>query len=245
MNWVEITYTGIYSAIFMTLFGIAEVMYHKMRVPIEITRKFVHMGTGFVCLSFPFFLSTHWSVLFLTLSFVLILVLSMKYRLLKSINAVRRTTRGAFLFPIIIYFMFWIYAIYGQHNFKAVGLEHGEYSRFSMGGTIYYFLPILVLTISDPLAALFGKKWPLGKYSVMGNKKTVIGSTAFFASAFLISILFVMPNVVNLQWGLIICLAVAISSTIVEALCRKGFDNFLIPISVTFCLVTFNQFLIL
>jgi len=245
MNWTEITYTAIYSSIFMTLFVIAEIMYHKMKVPIEITRKFVHMGTGFVCLSFPFFLTTHWSVLFLTLCFVVILLLSMKYRLLKSINDVRRTTRGAFLFPIIIYFMFWIYAIYGQHNFKAVGLENGVYSRFSLGGTIYYFLPILVLTISDPLAALFGKKWSYGKYSIMGNNKTVVGSLAFFISAFVLALLFVIPNCVGWQWGLIICVTIAILSTIVEALSRKGFDNFLIPISVTFCLVLFNQFLIL
>ena len=241
----EIIYTATFSAIFLVLFGVGEFLYHKVSVPIEITRKFVHIGTGIICLSFPFFLESHWSVLFLTVSFVIILVVSKKYNLLKSINAVRRATSGAMLFPVIIYLMFWVYSIYGQHNTTGTHLEHQEFSRFSLGGTIYYFLPILILSISDPVAALFGKKWSRGRYSVWGNRKTLVGSSAFFGSAFLLSVFFVIPNAIDVNCGLIICLSVAAASTLLEAISDKGYDNIFIPFSVAAVLVLFNQYLLL
>ncbi|MEO9531779.1 MAG: hypothetical protein ABJG68_13445 [Crocinitomicaceae bacterium] len=241
----ELIFTGAYSGIFLVLFALGEFLYHKVSVPIEITRKFVHIGTGIICLSFPFFLESHWSVLFLTVSFAVILVLSKKYQLLKSINAVRRATSGAMLFPLVIYLMFWVYSIYGQHNITGQHLEHQEFSRFSLGGTIFYFLPILILSVSDPVAALFGKKWSYGRYSVWGNRKTVVGSSAFFGSAFILSAFFVIPNTINLNCGLLICLCVAAASTALEAISDKGYDNLFIPLSVASVLVIFNQYLLL
>src|SRR3546814_15775711 len=49
-----------------------------------------------------------------------------------------------------------------------------------------YYLPIMVLAISDPLAALSGKKWPWRPYRIAGATKTILGSLVFFMSAFLI-----------------------------------------------------------
>src|SRR5687768_11493323 len=108
MNQSELIHTALYAGGFLILFASGELLYHVFKVPVEITRKYVHILTGFICLSFPFVLNTHWSVLILTVSFVLILVTSIKLNMLKSINAVKRTTRGSFLFPLVIYVTFWI-----------------------------------------------------------------------------------------------------------------------------------------
>ena len=102
MSQQEIIYMAIYAGSFLALFGIAELLYHYAKVYIEITRKVVHIGTGLITLSFPLVLTTHWSVLILTISFVVILVISKKFNLLKSINGIRRSSRGSILYPIII-----------------------------------------------------------------------------------------------------------------------------------------------
>jgi dolichol kinase len=141
--------------------------------------------------------------------------------------------------------MFWVYSIYGQQNMTGTHLHHEEFSRFSLGGTIYYFLPILILSVCDPIAALCGKKWSLGRYSVWGNRKTIVGSTAFFVSAFLLSAFFVIPNTINVNCGLMVCAVVAAVSTLLEAISDKGYDNLFIPLSVAAVLVIFNQYLVL
>jgi len=246
MSQAEILHTGFYALGFIVLFAIGEFLYHVMKVQAELTRKFVHLITGVICLSFPFVLSTHWSVLILTLAFVAILVISLKFNLLKSINAVNRKTRGSFLFPIVIYLTFWIYSIYGEHNMRGSNLYYYDKDgTFSLGGTIYYFLPILLLSVSDPMAALFGKRWPYGKYKILNETKTLIGSSAFFLSAFILSILFIIPNSGSISDAILISLSVALATTLIEAVSQKGFDNLLIPLSAAGILILFKDLLTL
>src|SRR5690606_220772 len=109
-------------------------------------------------------------------------------------NAVKRTTRGSFLFPVVIYVTFWIYSIYGTKNYSGSNLNADDFHGFSLGGTVYYFLPILILSVSDPTAALVGKKYRLWPYKIFSDTKTIIGSFAFFVSALLLSLLFLIPN---------------------------------------------------
>ena len=89
MSERELINMSIYAGCFLALFGIAEILYHKLKVYVEITRKTVHLGTGLITLSFPLFLETHWSVLILTISFVVILSLSKLYNLVKCIYGIR------------------------------------------------------------------------------------------------------------------------------------------------------------
>lgn len=245
MNQAELIHTALYAAGFLILFASAELLYHTFKVPVEITRKYVHIITGIICLSFPFVLNTHWAVLMLTFSFVLILITSLKFKLLPSINAVKRTTRGSFLFPIVIYVTFWIYSIYGQHNLSGTNLAEDEFNRFSLGGTVYYFLPILILSISDPVAALVGKKFRLWPYKIFRDTKTIIGSAAFLVSSFLLSVLFLAPNCISTASALGISAIIALTTTLVEALSQKGFDNLFIPLTTAGMLVIFHNYLIL
>lgn len=205
---------------FLALFALAEVLFYKTKMKAEQTRKLVHSGTGLLTMLFPVFLVSHWQVLFLCSSFLGILLLSQKFDLLRSINGVDRKTHGSILFPIIVYSSF------------LVAEWHQD--------LLMFYLPILILAISDPLAALLGKKFPHGKYVFLGHQKTLVGSSAFFLSAFAISAvaLYSTPIMHSLS-NFSMAFTIATIACVTEALCKNGYDNLTIPVAV---MVTLNLF---
>lgn len=208
----EILNTIILAFSFLALFGIAELLYHFLKVKVELTRKLVHVGTGLLTLLFPVMLNDHWAVLFLCASFAVILVLSLRFGLLKSINAIDRESVGSIAYPV---------AVYGCY--LAFDYFHQQY--------IFFYLPILILAISDPVAALFGKTWPIGKYKIGKDNKTLMGSGMFFVSAFLIctlSCLFLVEYG-NISEVLIAASILSLFTTAAEAVSPKGLDNITIP----------------
>ena len=97
---------------------------------------------------------------------------------------------------------------------------------------ILFYLPILILAVCDPLAALAGRRWPLGKYSVKGNQKSFLGSFVFALVAFLICIFFFLNLNLEISKILAYSMIIAITSSGAEALSNKGFDNLSIPATV-------------
>jgi phytol kinase len=202
----------ILSGAFLILFGTAEVLYHYFKVKVELTRKIVHLGTGLLTMLFPIMLNSHWWVLMLCSSFAVILIISLKYNLLKSVNAIERESVGSIAFPVSVYGCYLAFT-YFDHQY------------------VYFYLPILILAICDPIAALTGKRWPRGRYKFNGSNKTLMGSAMFFLSAFILIITLslmghTMTRVVSRGF------AIALVSTISEAVSGKGYDNITIPVSV-------------
>ncbi len=211
----NVVHTLILAGCYLVLFMVAELLYHVFKVKAEITRKFVHAGTGLLALLFPVLLDNHWWVLLLCASFAVILVCSLRFNLLKSINAIDRKSVGSLAYPVAVYGCYLSYSYQG-HQY------------------IYYYLPIMVLAISDPLAALCGKKWPWGPYRIGGATKTAMGSLAFFVSAFLIVLLswrYVYLSSAGTSNVLAFAL-IALLATAAEALSRDGYDNVSIPLTV-------------
>ena len=219
-DWI---YTFILAGAFLALFGVAELLYHFAKVKAELTRKFVHLGTGILTLLFPVLLENHWLVLLLCSSFVVILIVSLKYKLLPSINAIDRFSVGSLAYPVSVYCCYLFFDKEGQ-NFQ------------------YFYVPILILAICDPIAALMGKRWPKGKFSIGKETKTLMGSSMFLASAFIVYIaltasLHPHTSILMLVWrGLI----VASITCIAEAVSGKGTDNLTIPAAALMALYLTN-----
>jgi len=215
----EIIPTLILACCFLALFGVAECLYHFGRVKAEWTRKIVHIGTGLLTLLFPVVLGSHWQVLFLCASFLVILLASLKFGWLPSINAIDRFSYGSILFPIIVYALFLVFQMVDK-------------------GLIVFYLPILILAICDPVAALVGKRFPIGKYQIWGCGKSAAGSMAFLVSALIVTAITVFAFQ-NVPSGMLLILLVPVIATVAEALGVKGMDNFTIPASVasTLCLI--------
>lgn len=215
-------HTILFAGGFLVLFGVAEILYHKLKLKVELTRKFVHICTGLITLFFPIFLGNHWLVLVLCLSFSVILIVSLKFNLLKSINAIDRQSVGSLSYPVAVYGSYLAFN-YFQQNY------------------IYFYLPILILAICDPIAALTGKRWPKGKYKVGNDNKTLMGSSMFFLSAFVVSMLFI-SSAFQMHFALLLSFTIAVISTISEAFSRNGLDNITIPASVLGTLIIFHTF---
>ncbi len=207
---------------FVIIFGLAELLFHLLGVRAEITRKFTHTGAGLLSLAFPLFLRSHYSVLLLCAIFALFLWLSMRFKFMPSINAVDRFTHGSLLFPLVVYLCFYIAA-------KSAML-------------LYFYLPILILAISDPLAALAGKSIPIGPYLLFGHSKTMLGSTVFFTSALACSIITLWQlNGAILSSAFTAALVIATATTLAEAATHKGYDNLLIPATAVMTIFLLRQ----
>ncbi|WP_306640610.1 diacylglycerol/polyprenol kinase family protein [Sanyastnella coralliicola] len=200
------------SGAFLTLFLVGEIMYHRFQVRVELTRKWSHFGTGILSLLFPILLSSHWYVLFLCSSFALLLLTSLRFNFLKSINAIERKSHGSLLYPLAVYLCFFAF----------------EYKEVQYA---YFYIPILTLAISDPLAALVGKRFGKTKYHLWGHEKSYLGSLAFFLSACCIAAIGIAQMNLALTSMIMITLLFALVTTIVEAMSGNGWDNLTIPLS--------------
>lgn len=199
------------SVAFLGLFALAEAMYVRARWKAEWTRKMVHVGTGLLTLFFPVVLQNQWSVLLLCGSFALLLIGSLYYRWLPSINAIDRFSVGSLMYPVAVY---GCYLLFEAH--------HRDYT--------FFYVPVLILAVSDPAAALSGRAWPKGRYSVGKETKTLMGSSVFFVTALLLFTLISRLSGKDLSllllWRGVV---VAAFCTIAEAVSGKGTDNLTIP----------------
>lgn len=203
---------------FLSLFGIAEWIFVARKANAEHTRKFVHIGTGFLSLLFPLLLTSAWSVLFLCSSFAVILLVSLKYNALKSINAIERKSYGSIAYPVAVFgtFMFFLSRTEGHtHNL------------------INFYQPILILAICDPAAALIGKRLPIRKFKVGDGYKSLGGAASFFVIASIISFILLQIFYTGLSSVQVVfsILLFATIGTLAEAFSAKGLDNITIPAS--------------
>lgn len=210
----DLLHTGMLALAFLLLFASAEWLHHRRHVPAEYTRKYVHLSTGVLSMSFPFLLKDHGYVLVLCGSFLLILLLSLRFGSLRSINGVDRETRGSLLFPIIVYGCF---------------LSHRHFGSYA-----FYYLPILVLAFGDPAAAYVGKRWPWGRYRFFGHTKTLSGSGAFLLVATVLGfLLFRFAEGATGAAAALLAFGVGAGTTLAEGVSHKGYDNLTIPVVAT------------
>ncbi len=201
-----------------------ELNYRRMGIKGEITRKFAHFTTTLATIPFPYIFSSHWYVLVLALIFFVVLFATRHGKQLKSIHDIERKSIGSYLLPLSIYCTFLI--------------SNQLHNKF------LYILPMLILAVCDPMAAILGiniKNYN-GRIKLWNRKfeKTWLGSSAFFFTGFIMSIiaLYFHCAVFNLKtfW---LALLIAIAGTLGELFSWRGSDNLTIPLSVVLILVLF------
>jgi phytol kinase len=139
---------------------------------------------------------------------------------LPSIHKTRRVSFGSILFPIPIYFCFLASA--------------------NWNNSVFFYLPVFLLTISDTLAEWGGHKWGAQTISFFNKQKTLAGSLCFAISAFIIcvAVLFYFVSTSTAQL-LGYSFLLMFTTTLAELLTLKGFDNITVPAAALLLLHSF------
>jgi phytol kinase len=177
----------------------------------ELTRKFVHVTVGTFVAFWPFYLS--WRIIAsLSLLFFIVIALSMRYGIFRSIHTVRRTTKGELLFALAIGLL----ALLATNKWV-------------------FMASMLNLALGDGIAALVGiLKGEGNEYKVFGHTKSRAGTIAFLVTSFIISIIYITFS--GAGFSLTTLFVVPIIAALTENLAINGTDNLAIPILVALAL---------
>ena len=215
----QTAYATIFLGIFLLLVVIAQVLYKLLNVSAENSRKFLHVSGGFLGLCLPrFFNSPSWVLVLCSLAFLLLFVTYIQ-NWLPAIHHTKRKSIGSVVYPIPVYLCF---------------LVASEKSNL-----LLFYLPISLLTISDTLAELGGRKWGEQWGTLMYSQKTVAGSLSFALSALVISIAWAMTSNFTPQQVTIMSVTITFIATTTEMVSTRGLDNITVPLSTMACLLLF------
>lgn len=220
-----ITLAVVYFFAIILLLAFNELNYRKLNVAGEVTRKFAHFTATIAVVPFPYIFDSHLYVLVLAIIFFLTLMVTQLAKQLNSIHEIQRKSIGSYLLPLSIYLTFLI--------------------SVRQDDKFLFILPILILGISDPMAAIVGMSMRKNNHKIrifgIKTNKSVFGSATFFLSSLVISLIALYFNRgvfdVKTFW---LALLVTFTGTIAEFVSWRGSDNLSIPLSVAFILLVFR-----
>ena len=179
----------------------------------ELKRKSIHVGFGLVALSFPLIWTESWMVV---AGFSMALIWMAAVRILPCLQRhfgsvlhdCDRKSMGEVYFAVSV-----------------AGLM-----LMTSDSPLLYIIPILILSLADAAAAIFGRLIPSPALSGSLRGKSVAGCTSFFIVAAAICVTTLVACTTLPVWQIAICaLAVATATCLAEATCRRGLDNLMVP----------------
>lgn len=202
----------------LALIGIMVVIRHLAKtagLSPEVQRKLMHVSTGLFALLLPWLFPDRWPVYMLIAVTILVMLVLRLPRFSSGLGAtlhgVDRTSYGDFL----------------------LALSVGLCFLLARDNTLFYILPIAVLTLADAAAALAGTAYGTKRYVVEDGDKSLEGSVVFFVVTLLVAIIcFLFLSKLPPSNIMMLCLMVAGFGTLVEAQSWRGFDNLFLPLGL-------------
>jgi phytol kinase len=190
---------------------IAEYLARTTRMHAELTRKFVHMLVGSFVAFWPFFLTWR-QIELLSLAFFVVILVSVKFTIFKSIHTVPRQAVGEIGFAMVI----------------------GLLALISSSEWIFT-ASMLCLSIGDAMAAIVGLLLGDGnQYKVFGKTKSVAGTTAFLVVTIMVMAVYVMAS--HDSANITTLLIIPILATVTENVAINGTDNVIMPVLIALLL---------
>lgn len=187
------------------LFGSVELVTKHFKINKENSRKVVHIAAGVSAACLPLFM-TFDEVIWLSLLFVPIMLVSKRRNIFSSIHQVKRLTYGEVYFPLAIF----LTALLFPH--KAI-----------------YVYGLLVMALSDGFASVVGQRYGKQKYIIGRSQKSYIGSATFFLISVLVGLCVLAALGANHWQAGLIGTGCALVLTLVEGVLPFGTDNLVLP----------------
>ena len=212
-NWIGILVSFVF--VFGVL-GIAQTLASFTAIPAPITRKFVHIGVShWWVLAIPLFDSVSFAIVG-PVAFIILNAISLKKTLFSSMEMPKEPGKpfnlGTVYFPISLLILVILTFLTPIPTWiGAIG--------------------ILVLGWGDGMAAIAGMTAGKLRFTVFGQRKSVLGSGSMFLFSLLVVLLYSyihLPVSTGQIW--LAALATAAVATVVEAATPLGMDNLTIPL---------------
>ena len=197
---------------------VAQVLYKAFKLKAEHTRKFIHFSVGMIVVLAPVQFEDHWYVLASTAIFLALLLYLRREKLLGSLYQIDRSSVGDLLLPVAIYL-----------NYLLVDFYDYE---------LLFYLPLLILSVSDPAASLGGELFHKKKKSLQGAAFFML--TALLSSWIYLNIFSASPY----AHQMILLLCCAILGAIVELISKGGWDNLTVPLTIGSILIVYYEWIL-
>lgn len=191
----------LFIAISLALLTTVELLKRKAVLSNDASRRLAHIGAGAINIAAPWFVPVV-AIVSVNIIFAALLLVGRQSKYFTSIQTTDRKTYGDVYFPLGIVI-------------AAVVFLPDSVAAFQYG--------VAIMGFSDALAGFVGERWGRTVITVLGNRKTVIGSLVFCVSSFAITILFA-PQLI-----LAVFLSVFLL-TLVELVLVYGLDNLVLPV---------------
>ena len=196
--------------ILISVFICSEILSNKYKISSDFTRKITHISSGIIIFFTPYYLSRV-EVISISLAFAFLLLFTKYFNLIKSIHSVNRKTLGEVYFPI------------GIALSAALFLPH-DILAFQFG--------VLIMALSDAMAALVGIPWGKHSITVFRGQKSIEGSSAFFLTSLMIWLGFYG----QLDYR---SLLIPVILTCIEFILILGIDNLILPVAASYLFTVF------
>lgn len=195
------------------ILAIAELLRKVFKLPVEFTRKVVHISVGMWAWGTVALFDSKWMAIVTPAVFVVLNYVSYRRGLFLAMESNDRGNLGTVYFPIA---------------FVAVILLTWDVSKPMLVAAL------MPMTWGDAFAAIIGKAFGRRRYSVAGSTRTVEGSVVMFALSFVsvfitLLVLERLSGAVMIGWAALFALAAAAAATLAEAISPRGLDNLLVP----------------
>lgn len=180
----------------------------------EWARKGLHVTMGAVTMLLPWLFEDALPVLVLA-GIALALMIAMRQvpvlraRVGGVIHSVERRSYGEVYFPVAVLVLYLLTA----------------------DTPVLYVIPLLLLGLADPAAALIGLRHGFASYATVDGRKSREGSVAFFAVAFLcVHVPLLLFTETGRGESLLVACIVGVLAMMLEAVSWRGLDNLFVPL---------------
>ncbi len=176
----------------------------------ESARKFAHTTTGLYGATWPFFMTWR-QIQIIWVVCMILLVVSRRVLIIKSVYQVERSSYGDILGPFTL----------------------GALTLFEPNPVVFS-AAVLHVALADGFAALLGVKYgKKNRYRVFGSTKSVVGTATFLTVSLLINFSFWASGLHGFgEVGINAILLASGGATLLENVAGLGFDNVAVPVYV-------------